>query len=87
MNRKERERLNKDIKRQQANLYELEKFAKFRVGQTICHKRNPLILGKIIKLGFSQGGMPFIWVRYYRDGEFEKIPTSELVNMIFTVNI
>jgi|GEM_PF-3712662 len=87
MNRKEIERLNQNLADQRAKLEQLEKFARFRVGQTVYHKRNPLILGKIIKLEFSQGGMPLIWVKYFRDGELEKTPTSELVNMIFAVEV
>jgi hypothetical protein len=87
MSRKEIELLNANIATQGAKLETLEKFARFRVGQTVCHKRNPLILGKIIKLEFSQGGMPLIWVKYFRDGELEKTQTSELVNMILSVEV
>jgi hypothetical protein len=87
MSRKEIERLNANIATQNAKLETLGKFARFRVGQTVCHKRNPLILGKIIKLEFSQGGMPLIWVKYFRDGELEKTQTSELVNMILAVEV
>jgi len=86
-NKKEIERLDKSTADQQAKLEQLNKFSEFRVGQTICHKRDPLILGKIIKLEFSEGGMPLIWVKYFKDGELEKTPISELVSMIFQVEI
>jgi len=85
MNKKEIDRLDREIDDQYGKLEQLKKFSQLKVGQTICHKREPLILGKIIKLEFSQGGMPLVWVKYYRDGELEKNPNSELVNMIFIV--
>uniref|UniRef100_UPI00403E6F75 hypothetical protein n=1 Tax=Microcoleus sp. TaxID=44472 RepID=UPI00403E6F75 len=87
MNKKEVERLDREIDDQYAKLEQLQKFSQFRVGQTVCHKRSVMTLGKIIKLEFSQGGMPLIWVKYFRDGELEKTPNSELVSMIFVVDV
>jgi len=86
-NRKEIEQLERKIDDNYAKLEQLDRFSQFRVGQTICHKRDPITLGKIIKLEFSQGGMPLVWVRYFKEGELEKTPTSELANMIFRVDI
>lgn len=84
--RKEIENLDGNIKTVQERLKALEKFEHLRIGHTICHQRRPMILGKITGLDFSQGEMPIVWVKYFRDGELEKTPTSELVSMIFTVN-
>ncbi|MEG4290600.1 hypothetical protein Q5692_18985 [Microcoleus sp. C2C3] len=84
--RKEIENLDGNIKSVQERLKELEKFEHLRIGHTICHQRRPMILGKIIGFDFSQGEMPIVWVKYFKEGELEKTPTSELVSMIFTVN-
>jgi hypothetical protein len=86
-NKKEIQQLEKKIDDDYAKLEQLEKFSLFRVGQTVCHKRDPIKLGKISKLEFSQGGMPLVWVKYFKEGEPEKTPTSELVSMIFIVDI
>ncbi len=85
--RKEIENIDGNIKTVQERLKALEKFEHLRIGQTVCHQRQPMILGKIIGLDFSQGEMPIVWIKYFRNGELEKTPTSELVGMIFTVNI
>ena len=85
--RKEIENLDENIKSVQERLKELEKFEYMRIGHTICHQRQPMILGKIIGFDFSQGEMPIVWVKYFKDGELEKTPTSELVSMIFIVEI
>jgi hypothetical protein len=85
-NRKEIEKLNKDIKVLRKRLKDLEGLEQLRIGHTICHQRQPMILGKIIGLDISQGEMPIVWVKYFRDGELEGTPTSESIDMIFTVN-
>ena len=85
--RKEIENLDGNIKTVQERLRELEKFEHLRIGHTICHQRRPMILGKIIGFDFSQGEMPIVWVKYFKEGELEKTPTSELVSMIFIVEI
>ena len=84
--KKQLEQLDKSTASQQAKLEELDRFSEFRVGQTICHKRDPLILGKIIRLEFSQGGMPSLGVKYFKNGELGT-QVSELVSMIFQVDV
>lgn len=87
LNKKEIHKLEQKIDDDYAKLKQLELVSLFRVGQTICHKRDPITLGKIINLQFSRGGMPLVWVKYFKDGELEATPTSELVSMIFVVDI
>jgi hypothetical protein len=83
---KEIEYLNKNIRVVQERLKSLEKFEQMRIGHTICHQRQPMILGKITGLDFSQGEMPIVWVKYFIRGELEQTPTSEIVSLISIVN-
>jgi hypothetical protein len=83
--KKEIENLDGNIKTLQKRLAYLDKFERLRIGHTICHERQPMILGEIIHLDISQGEMPIIWVKYYKDGKREETPTTEHVDMIFIV--
>jgi hypothetical protein len=82
--KKEIENLDGNIKILRKRLEYLDKFEQLRIGHTICHERQPMILGKIIGLDISQGEMPIIWVKYYKDGELQET-TTEQVEIIFIV--
>lgn len=85
--KKEIDNLNENIETLQKRLENLDKFEQLRIGNTICHHRRVTVLGKITGLEFSQGEMPIVFVKYFKDGELEKTATSELSRMISVVEV
>ncbi|MEG4579341.1 hypothetical protein QUA71_06860 [Microcoleus sp. MON1_C5] len=79
--------IEKQIEVLESRLADLQKLETFRIGQTVCHQRNVTVLGKITGFDFSSGGMPIIWLKYFKDGELEQTTDQELVSMIFAVEV
>ncbi len=84
--KKEIRNIEKQVEVLNSSLADLEKLEDFRVGQTVCHQNRPMILGKITGFDFSTGGMPTVWLKYFKDGELKETTDQELVGMIFQVN-
>ncbi|WP_341740056.1 ASCH domain-containing protein [Microcoleus sp. CAWBG640] len=80
--KKPTERETRNLASLKSKLEDLELITEFKTGQTVCHHRQPMIFGKVAGINFSSGGIPGVWVKYFKDGELQKRTVSEEVKKL-----
>ncbi|MEZ2226612.1 MAG: ASCH domain-containing protein [Microcoleus sp.] len=80
--KKPTERETRNLASLKSKLEDLELITEFKTGQTVCHHRQPMIFGKVAGINFSSGGIPGVWVKYFKDGELQKHTVSEEVKKL-----
>ncbi len=80
--KKPTERDARNLDSLKSKLKDLELIAEFKTGQTVCHRRRVIVLGKVAGINFSTGGIPGVWVNYFKDGELQKHTVSEDVKKL-----
>ncbi|TAD97090.1 MAG: hypothetical protein EAZ96_25385 [Oscillatoriales cyanobacterium] len=80
--KKSKERETRSLASLKSKLEDLELITEFKTGQTVCHHRRAMIFGKVAGINFSSGGIPGVWVKYFKDGELQKHVVSEEVKKL-----